>query len=34
MRLVQPLLRIILKRQFAGYGATLKRVLENSPPPA
>jgi hypothetical protein len=31
MRLAQPLLRVTLKRQFAGYCATLKRVLENPP---
>jgi uncharacterized protein YndB with AHSA1/START domain len=37
MRLAQPLLRRTLKRQFAGYCATLKRVLEdarNGPPAA
>ncbi len=32
MRLVQPLLQLTLKRQFAGYCATLKQVLENAPP--
>jgi uncharacterized protein YndB with AHSA1/START domain len=32
MRLAQPILRLTLKRQFAGYCATLKQVLENSPP--
>jgi uncharacterized protein YndB with AHSA1/START domain len=31
MRLLQPLLRVTLKRQFAGYCATLKRIMENSP---
>jgi len=31
MRLAQPLLRLSLKRQFAGYCATLKQVLENAP---
>lgn len=31
MRLAQPLLRLTLKRQFAGYCATLKQVLENAP---
>jgi len=31
MRVAQPLLRLTLKRQFAGYCATLKRVLEYSP---
>jgi len=30
MRLAQPLLRPVLKRQFSGYCATLKRVLEGS----
>ncbi|HEX5853947.1 MAG TPA: SRPBCC family protein [Solirubrobacteraceae bacterium] len=30
MRLGQPLLRLVLKRQFAGYCATLKRVLERT----
>jgi uncharacterized protein YndB with AHSA1/START domain len=34
MRLAQPLLRVTLRRQFAGYCATLKRVLESPPPPA
>jgi uncharacterized protein YndB with AHSA1/START domain len=34
MRLAQPLLRVTLKRQFAGYCASLKRVLENAPPAA
>lgn len=29
MRLAQPLLGLSLKRQFAGYCATLKQVLEN-----
>jgi len=29
MRLAEPLLRVTLKRQFAGYCATLKHVLEN-----
>ena len=28
MRLAQPILHITLKRQFAGYCATLKQVLE------
>src|SRR5450755_4643022 len=32
MRLAQPLLRLTLKRQFACYCATLKQVLENTPP--
>jgi uncharacterized protein YndB with AHSA1/START domain len=32
MRLAQPLLRLTLKRQFAGYCATLKQVLEHAPP--
>jgi uncharacterized protein YndB with AHSA1/START domain len=32
MRLAQPLIRLTLKRQFAGYCATLKQVLENAPP--
>ena len=32
MRLVQPLIRLTLKRQFAGYCETLKQVLENTPP--
>ena len=31
MRLAQPLLRVTLKRQFAGYCATLKAVLESAP---
>lgn len=31
MRLAQSLLRVTLKRQFAGYCATLKRIMENSP---
>jgi uncharacterized protein YndB with AHSA1/START domain len=31
MRLAQPLLHLTLKRQFAGYCATLKQVLENAP---
>jgi hypothetical protein len=26
----QPLLRLVLKRQFSGYCATLKRVLEGA----
>jgi uncharacterized protein YndB with AHSA1/START domain len=30
MRIMQPLLRITLKRQFAGYCAKLKQVLEAS----
>ncbi len=34
MRLAQPLLQLALKRQFAGYCATLKRVLENPRAPA
>jgi hypothetical protein len=29
MRLAQPLLRVVLRRQFAGYCATLKQVLEH-----
>jgi uncharacterized protein YndB with AHSA1/START domain len=29
MRLAEPLLRVTLKRQFAGYCATLKHVLED-----
>ncbi len=33
MRVAQPLLRLTLKRQFAGYWATLKQILENSSPP-
>jgi hypothetical protein len=32
MRLAQPLIRLTLKRQFAGYCATLKHVLESAPP--
>jgi uncharacterized protein YndB with AHSA1/START domain len=32
IRLVQPVLRLTLKRQFAGYCTTLKAVLENTPP--
>ena len=32
MRLAQPFLRLTLKRQFDGYCATLKQVLENPPP--
>ena len=32
IRLAQPVLRLTLKRQFAGYCATLKQVLENAPP--
>jgi uncharacterized protein YndB with AHSA1/START domain len=32
MRLAQPLIRLTLKRQFAGYCTTLKQVLENAPP--
>jgi uncharacterized protein YndB with AHSA1/START domain len=32
IRLAQPLLRLTLKRQFAGCCAALKQVLENSPP--
>lgn len=31
IRIAQPLLRRTLKRQFAGYCATLKRVLEDRP---
>jgi hypothetical protein len=31
MRLAQPLIRLTLKRQFAGYFATLKQVLESAP---
>jgi uncharacterized protein YndB with AHSA1/START domain len=34
MRLGQPLLQRVLKRQFATQCATLKRVLENPPMPA
>jgi uncharacterized protein YndB with AHSA1/START domain len=34
LRLAQPLLQGVLKRQFASYCATLKRVLENAPTPA
>jgi uncharacterized protein YndB with AHSA1/START domain len=34
MRLAQPVLRLTLKRQFADYCTTLKRVLENTPPTA
>ena len=32
MRLIQPFIRLILKRQFAAYCATLKQALENTPP--
>jgi uncharacterized protein YndB with AHSA1/START domain len=32
MRLAEPFLRVTLKRQFAGYCATLKEVLETAPP--
>jgi len=32
MRLAQPLLRLTLRRQFAGYCATLKEILESPPP--
>lgn len=32
IRLAQPVLRLTLKRQFAGYCTTLKQVLENTPP--
>jgi uncharacterized protein YndB with AHSA1/START domain len=32
IRLAQPLISLSLKRQFAGYCATLKQVLENAPP--
>jgi len=32
MRLAEPFLRLTLKRQFAGYCATLKQVLEAAPP--
>jgi len=32
LRLAQPLLRVTLRRQFAGYCATLKRVLELTSP--
>jgi hypothetical protein len=32
MRLAEPFLRLTLKRQFAGYCATLKQVLETAPP--
>ena len=28
MRIAQPLLRVVLKRQFAGYCAKLKQLLE------
>ena len=31
MRLAQPLLQRVLKRQFAGQCATLKRLLEGAP---
>jgi hypothetical protein len=34
MRLAQPLLRRSLRRQFAGYCATLKHLLENEQPTA
>jgi uncharacterized protein YndB with AHSA1/START domain len=34
MRLAQPLLQRVLKRQFAKQCATLKRVLESTPAPA
>jgi uncharacterized protein YndB with AHSA1/START domain len=30
MRLAQPLLRVTLKRQFAGYCVTLRCIMENS----
>jgi uncharacterized protein YndB with AHSA1/START domain len=33
MRLAQPVFGLTLKRQFAGYCATLKHVLENTPRP-
>lgn len=33
MRLAQALLRVTLKRQFAGYCVTLKRIMENSRAP-
>lgn len=33
MRLAQPVLRVTLKRQFAGYCKTLKQVLENTRDP-
>jgi uncharacterized protein YndB with AHSA1/START domain len=32
MRLAEPFLRLTLKRQFAGYCATLKQVLETARP--
>ena len=32
MRLAQPVLRLTLKRQFAGYCTALKQVLENTSP--
>jgi uncharacterized protein YndB with AHSA1/START domain len=32
MRLAQPLLRVALRRQFAGHCATLKRVMEDQSP--
>jgi hypothetical protein len=32
VRLAQPVLRLTLKRQFAGYCITLKHVLESTPP--
>jgi hypothetical protein len=32
VRLSEPFLRLMLKRQFAGYCATLKQVLETVPP--
>jgi hypothetical protein len=31
-RVAQPLLSLVLRRQFAGYCDTLKRVLESAPP--
>jgi len=34
LRLAQPLMQRVLKRQFAKHCATLKRVLETTPPPS
>jgi hypothetical protein len=31
-RLAEPLIRLILKRNFTGFYATLNRVLEDAPP--
>jgi hypothetical protein len=32
MRLAAPVMRPVLRRQFAGYCANLKRILENGSP--